>query len=54
MPILGIIGPPISEVTFLMNFGSRQGLPGGTNRRGWGGVPAGVFSNILAYNSDIT
>ena len=34
MPILGISEPPISDVTFLMNFGSHQGLPGGTNRRG--------------------
>ena len=34
MPILGISEPPISDVTFLMNFGSRQGLPGGVNRRG--------------------
>ena len=53
MPILGISEPPISDVTFLMNFGSRQGLPGGTNRVG-GYLPAPVFSNILAYNSDIT
>ena len=53
MPILGIIVPPISDVTFLMNFGSRQGLPGGINRAGGGGVPTGVFFNILDHDSDI-
>ena len=34
MPILGIIVPPISDVTFLMNFGSGQALPGGAYRGG--------------------
>ena len=53
MPILGIIVPPISDVTFLMNFGSRQGLPGGAYRGG-DDIPAPVFFNILAHNSDIT
>ena len=54
MPILGLSEPPISDVTFLMNFGSRQGLPGGTNVGGGVNIPGCVFINILAYNSDIT
>ena len=53
MPILGIIVAAISDVAFLMNFGSRQGLPGGAVRRG-GELPAPVFFNILVHNSDIT
>ena len=47
MPILGIIVPPISDVTFLMNFGSRQALAGGAPL-GAEYLPAGVFFNILA------
>ena len=54
MPILGIIEPPISDVTFLMNFGSRQGLPGGGVPQGAVNLPGHVFFNILAHNSDIT
>ena len=46
MPILGIIEPPISDVTFLMNFGSRQGLPGGVNRRGRMTSPPVCFSTF--------
>ena len=52
MPILGIIEPPISDVTFLMNFGTLQRLPGAT--RGAGEVPGCVFINILARTSDLT
>ena len=54
LPILGIIVLPISDVTFLMNFGSRQALPGGHQPMPGGYLPAGVFINILAQNSDIT
>ena len=46
MPILGISEPPISDVTFLMNFGSRQGLPGGANRLGRSTSPAVCFSTF--------
>ena len=53
MPILGIIEPPISDVTFLMNFGSRQGLPG-DQLFGEDDIPGHEFFNILAHNGDIT
>ena len=46
MPILGIIEPPISDVTFLMNFGSHQGLPGGAVRRGRVTSPPVCFSTF--------
>ena len=46
MPISGTIEPPISDFTFLMNFGSRQGLPGGAYRVGRGTSPAVCFSTF--------
>ena len=45
MPILGIIVPPISDVTFLMDFGSRQALPGRVPQ-GADDLPAPVFFNM--------
>ena len=54
MPILGIIEPPISDITFFMNFGSHQGLPGGDQPIGEEYLPGPVFINILVQNSDIT
>ena len=49
MPILGIIEAPISDVAFLMNFGSRQGR----QRQGAVNIPGCVFFIILVHNSDI-
>ena len=46
MPILGIIVPPISDVTFLVNSGSRQALPGGTNGGGRSTSPPVCFSTF--------
>ena len=46
MPILGIIELPMSNVTFLVDFGSRQGLPGGVNRRGGTASPPVCFSTF--------
>ena len=38
--------PPSSDFTFLMNFGSRQGLPGGAYRVGRSTSPAVCFSTF--------
>ena len=56
MPILGIIVPPISDVTFFMNFGSHRDLPGGTNVGGRSTSPGlclSTFWLIIAISPSV-